>query len=169
MDYRIESDTMGEIRVDNRKLWGAQTQRSLENFSPGRELMPLEVIKALTMIKKACAVSNNKLGILPSGKMEFISIACDEILKGGLDGHFPLSVWQTGSGTQTNMNVNEVISNYAIMKMGGSRGRRSRFIPTTTLINPSRPTIFSRPPCRFPQCLRSITNSFPQRRLCSIR
>jgi fumarate hydratase class II len=124
MEYRIESDTMGEISVDNSKLWGSQTQRSLENFRIGYEKMPMEVISALALIKKACAVSNNRLGALPEDKMRAISLACDEILSGRLDDQFPLSVWQTGSGTQTNMNVNEVISNYAILKMGGKLGSK---------------------------------------------
>ena len=124
MNYRIESDTMGEIKVDNDKFWGAQTQRSLENFNIGREKMPMEIIHALALIKKASAISNNKLGILTKDKMDAIVLACDEILNNKLDEHFPLSIWQTGSGTQTNMNVNEVISNFAISKMGGKLGSK---------------------------------------------
>ncbi len=122
--YRIESDTMGKIKVENDKLWGSQTQRSLENFNFGNEKMPMNIIYALTMIKKASAVSNFKLSKLSQDKMIAISLACDEILKGKLNSHFPLSVWQTGSGTQTNMNVNEVISNFAISEMGGEMGSK---------------------------------------------
>jgi fumarate hydratase class II len=129
MDYRIESDTMGEMRIEKGKLWGAQTQRSLENFNFGNERMPMKVINALILLKKACAVSNNRLGILPDDKMKAILSACDEILNGSFDDQFPLSVWQTGSGTHTNMNVNEVISNLAIRKMGGTPGSRTPVHP----------------------------------------
>ena len=129
MNYRIESDTMGEIKVDNDKFWGAQTQRSLENFNIGHEKMPMEVIYALALIKKVCAVSNNKLGKLSKDKMEAIVNACDEILNHKLDDDFPLSIWQTGSGTQTNMNVNEVVSNFAILKMGGQLGSKTPIHP----------------------------------------
>jgi fumarate hydratase class II len=104
---------MGEIRVASDRLWGAQTQRSLENFRVGREIMPIEVILALASIKKASAIANGRLGELAGDKVEAIVEACDAILRRELDGHFPLSVWQTGSGTQTNMNVNEVIANFA--------------------------------------------------------
>jgi fumarate hydratase class II len=129
MTYRIETDTMGEIKVADDKLWGAQTQRSLENFNVGHEKMPIEIIKALAVIKKACAVSNHKLGKLSKEKMEAITDACDKILSGELDSQFPLSIWQTGSGTQTNMNVNEVISNTAILKMGGQPGSKNPIHP----------------------------------------
>ncbi len=129
MEYRIESDTMGETRVENDKLWGSQTQRSLENFNIGHENMPVEIIYALAMIKKASAVANNKLSILPAEKMEAICRACDEILSGRLEDHFPLSIWQTGSGTQTNMNVNEVVSNFSILSMGGKLGSKNPVHP----------------------------------------
>ncbi len=129
MNYRIESDTMGEMKVEKDKLWGAQTQRSLENFNIGHEKMPIEIIYALTLIKKAAAVSNNKLGKLPADKMKAIVSASDEILNGRHDSQFPLSIWQTGSGTQTNMNVNEVISNIAILKMGGEPGSKEPVHP----------------------------------------
>jgi fumarate hydratase, class II len=111
--FRIEKDTLGEVQVPSEKYWGAQTQRSKDNFKIGSEKMPLEVIYALAYIKKAAAVVNNQLNKLSSTKMMAIQKACDEILNGQLDEHFPLVVWQTGSGTQTNMNVNEVISNRA--------------------------------------------------------
>lgn len=113
MEYRTEHDSMGEVRVESDKYWGAQTQRSFENFKIGSEKMPIELIYAITMIKKACALTNNKLNPakMSKKKTDAIVLACDEILSGKLNMHFPLSVWQTGSGTQTNMNVNEVIAN----------------------------------------------------------
>ncbi|WP_040949932.1 class II fumarate hydratase [Gorillibacterium massiliense] len=113
MDYRIEKDTMGEIRVPADKLWGAQTQRSSENFRIGSEKMPLDVIRAFADLKKAAAVANRKLGNLDPEKADAISVAADEILGGRWDDQFPLVVWQTGSGTQSNMNVNEVIARRA--------------------------------------------------------
>ena len=113
MDYRIEHDSMGDVRVPADKYWGAQTQRSLENFKIGTEKMPREVIEALGAVKYACAAVNRKL--LPermtAEKLSAITKAADEIMRGALEGNFPLAVWQTGSGTQTNMNVNEVIAN----------------------------------------------------------
>jgi fumarate hydratase class II len=139
MSYRIESDTMGEIKVENDKFWGCQTQRTIENFQIGKETMPIEMIRALAMIKKACSISNEKLGVLTSEKSEMIVNACDEILNGKLDGHFPLSIWQTGSGTQTNMNVNEVISNYAIYKSGGILGSKKPIHPNDD-VNKSQST-----------------------------
>ncbi|MBA2870528.1 fumarate hydratase class II [Anoxybacillus calidus] len=110
MNYRIEKDTLGEIQVPIDKMWGAQTQRSLENFKIGREKMPIEVVRALALLKKCAALVNHKLGRLSQNKATAIAQAADEIIEGKLDEHFPLVVWQTGSGTQTNMNVNEVIS-----------------------------------------------------------
>ncbi|WP_421716721.1 class II fumarate hydratase [Arcobacter arenosus] len=118
MDYRIEKDTMGEVSVPNGKYWGAQTQRSLENFKIGIEKMPKEIISAFAFLKKAAAIANNKLEILDDIKCEAILKACDDILENRLDDNFPLVVWQTGSGTQTNMNINEVIANKAIEHMG---------------------------------------------------
>ncbi|OOB79766.1 MAG: fumarate hydratase, class II [Epulopiscium sp. Nuni2H_MBin001] len=112
MEYRIERDTMGDIKVSKDKLWAAQTQRSLENFKIGNEKMPKEVIKAFAIVKKASANINCQMGKLEADVALEISKVCDEIQKGKLDEHFPLVVWQTGSGTQTNMNVNEVIANY---------------------------------------------------------
>ncbi|MDP4084757.1 MAG: class II fumarate hydratase [Bacillota bacterium] len=111
MDYRIEKDTMGEIKVPANKYWGAQTQRSKENFKIGGEHMPSEVISAFAILKRSAAVVNEGLGKLNSNKAKAIIEACDEILEGKLNEHFPLVVWQTGSGTQSNMNVNEVIAN----------------------------------------------------------
>ncbi|QFT89059.1 Fumarate hydratase class II [Bacillus sp. THAF10] len=111
MDYRVEKDTMGEVKVPKDKRWGAQTQRSLENFAIGSEEMPIIIIHAFAVLKKAAAIVNEKLGRLPTIKALAISKAADEITNGRWDDQFPLSVWQTGSGTQTNMNVNEVIAN----------------------------------------------------------
>lgn len=116
--FRIEKDTMGEVKVPNDKYWGAQTQRSLENFEIGIEKMPRELIKAFAYLKKACAVSNNKLNKLENRKTEAIKKVCDEILDDRLKDNFPLSVWQTGSGTQSNMNLNEVIANRATELLG---------------------------------------------------
>lgn len=111
MDYRIESDSFGEMKVPKDKYWGAQTQRSLENFKISSEKMPMEIIRAFAVLKKSAALVNNKLGLLDKKTSDTISTVCDEILDGKLDGNFPLVVWQTGSGTQSNMNVNEVIAN----------------------------------------------------------
>jgi fumarate hydratase, class II len=110
MDYRIERDTIGEVKVPQDKFWGAQTQRSKENFPIGNERMPLEIVQAFAILKKSAARANEELGLLDSVKAEAISYAADQILEGTLDEHFPLVVWQTGSGTQSNMNVNEVMA-----------------------------------------------------------
>lgn len=111
MEFRIEKDSMGEVKVPIDKYYGAQTRRSYENFKIGTEKMPKEIIRAFAILKKAAAITNNELLILSDEKMKLISKVADEIYEGKLDEHFPLAVWQTGSGTQSNMNVNEVISN----------------------------------------------------------
>lgn len=111
MDYRIEKDTMGEVKVPADKYWGAQTERSLENFRIGTEVMPREITHAFGILKKAAAIANRDLGRITDEKCDLICAACDEIIAGELNGHFPLVVWQTGSGTQSNMNANEVIAN----------------------------------------------------------
>lgn len=129
MEYRIEKDTLGEVKVPEDKYYGAQTARSLENFPIGTETIPIEMIYALAIIKKAAAIVNSELGLLSKDKMKLITEVCDEILAGELDDHFPLVVWQTGSGTQTNMNVNEVISNRAIEKLGGKLGSKMPIHP----------------------------------------
>lgn len=113
MDYRIEKDTMGEVKVPADKIWGAQTQRSKDNFRIGGEKMPIEVIQAMAILKKSAALTNKELGKLPAVKADAIVTVADEILNGNWDDQFPLVVWQTGSGTQTNMNVNEVIAHRA--------------------------------------------------------
>ncbi|MBC8006094.1 MAG: class II fumarate hydratase [Verrucomicrobia bacterium] len=120
MDYRIEHDTMGEVKVPADKLWGAQTERSRNNFRIGSEAsMPKEIIYAFAYLKKAAAYTNQELGILSVEKRDLISAVCDEIIEGKLDDQFPLVIWQTGSGTQSNMNVNEVIANRAHVLTGG--------------------------------------------------
>lgn len=113
MDDRLEMDSMGTIQVPADRYWGAQTQRSYQNFKIGTEIMPMEIIRAFSLLKKAAAVTNANLGKLDIRRQELISTVCDEITAGKLDKHFPLKVWQTGSGTQSNMNVNEVIANRA--------------------------------------------------------
>ncbi|RKP56819.1 class II fumarate hydratase [Cohnella endophytica] len=113
MEYRIEKDSLGEVRVPADKMWGAQTQRSLSNFKIGTEKMPLALIRVFALLKKSAAIVNLDLGKLSKPKSDAIVIAADEIIEGRWDGHFPLAVWQTGSGTQSNMNVNEVIANRA--------------------------------------------------------
>ncbi len=118
MDYRIEHDTMGEVRVPANRCWGAQTQRSHENFPIGTEKIPQEIIHAFAVLKKAAALSNCKLGNLDARRANAIAAACDEILAGKLDDEFPLVVWQTGSGTQSNMNVNEVVAARANALLG---------------------------------------------------
>ena len=122
MEYRIEKDTMGEVKVPAEKYWGAQTQRSLMNFKIGGEhmKMPMEIIRAFAILKKSAAETNTELGVMDKSKSDLIGQVCDEILAGKLDDQFPLVVWQTGSGTQSNMNSNEVIANRAHVINGGS-------------------------------------------------
>lgn len=126
---RIESDSMGTIEVPADKYWGAQTERSLHHFNIGQDIVPLEVIHALAILKKAAALTNHELGLLSQDKMDLIVKAADEAASGHLDNHFPLHVWQTGSGTQSNMNVNEVISNRAIEIAGGTMGSKAPVHP----------------------------------------
>jgi len=127
--YRIETDTMGEMKVPTDALWGAQTQRSLENFKVGSDRMPRSVIRALGVLKKGAALANFDLGKLPKDKCDVICQAADEVIAGKWDAHFPLVIWQTGSGTQTNMNANEVISNRAIQMLGGEVGSKKPIHP----------------------------------------
>jgi fumarate hydratase class II len=129
MSYRIEKDTMGEIQVPTDKYYGAQTARSLMNFKIGGDRFPRELIRALGILKKAAALTNKELGTLPADKADLIIKAADEVIEGKLDEHFPLVVWQTGSGTQTNMNANEVISNRAIEMAGGEMGSKKPIHP----------------------------------------
>ena len=130
MNFRIEKDTMGEVQVPAEKYWGAQTERSRNNFKIGEEgSMPREIIEAFAYLKKAAAYANCDLGVLPLEKRDLIAQVCDEILSGKLADQFPLVIWQTGSGTQSNMNINEVISNRAHVLNGGTLGEKSSIHP----------------------------------------
>src|SRR3990172_6243560 len=128
-ETRVESDSMGEVEVPADKYWGAQTQRSYENFKIGTEQMPLPLIRALGVQKKAAALTNMELKSLDKKIGEAIIQAAEEVMDGSLNGHFPLVVWQTGSGTQTNMNINEVVANRAIEIMDGRIGSKSPVHP----------------------------------------
>lgn len=125
MSFRVEKDSLGEVKVPADKYWGAQTQRSIENFKIGGDRFPREMIRALGILKKCAAFTNWKLGLLPENKAKFIISAANEVIEGKLDDHFPLVVWQTGSGTQTNMNANEVIANRASELLTGSVKERA--------------------------------------------
>ncbi len=139
MDYRIEKDTMGEVQVPADKYWGAQTQRSKENFKIGEDAsMPKEIIEAFGYLKKAAAHTNHALGVLAEEKKEAISGVCDEIIAGKLSDQFPLVIWQTGSGTQSNMNVNEVVSNRAHVMLGGKLGEGQKLIHPNDDVNKSQ-------------------------------
>ncbi|TGM19870.1 class II fumarate hydratase [Leptospira meyeri] len=129
MKTRIETDSMGEITVENTRYWGAQTERSLHHFHIGNDRFPREMIRALGILKKSAALTNKDLGILSLEKTNLIVKAAEEVINGTLDEHFPLVIWQTGSGTQTNMNVNEVISNRAIEMAGGVMGSKKPIHP----------------------------------------
>src|SRR3989338_11321556 len=129
MQYRIEKDTMGEVQVPIAAYYGAQTARSMMNFKIGGDRFPRPLIRALGILKKAAAQTNLELKKLPTDKAKLILQAADEVIEGKLDEHFPLVVWQTGSGTQTNMNANEVIANRAIEIGGGKKGEKSSIHP----------------------------------------
>jgi len=138
MSVRIEKDTMGPVEVPSEKYWGAQTQRSLNNFKIGNQPMPLDIIYAFAYLKKAAALTNLDLGVLDKKKAELIAQVCDEIHEGKLDDQFPLVVWQTGSGTQSNMNLNEVIANRAHVILGNKLGEGERFIHPNDDVNKSQ-------------------------------
>ena len=138
MKTRIETDTMGEVAVPDHHLWGAQTQRSLDHFNIGWQQMPREVIQAFGYLKKAAALANEGLGLLSPERSHAICRVCDEIIRGQLAGEFPLKVWQTGSGTQTHMNVNEVISNRAQILAGKPLGKGGRFLHPNDHVNCSQ-------------------------------
>ena len=139
MKYRIEKDTMGEVKVPYEKYWGAQTQRSINNFKIGpQSSMPIEIIYGFAILKKAAAITNCKLNVLSSKKRDLIIRVCDEILNKELDDHFPLVIWQTGSGTQTNMNVNEVISNRAHIISGGKLSDSEKILHPNDDVNKSQ-------------------------------
>ena len=138
MDFRIEKDTMGTVQVPAEKYWGAQTQRSFQNFKIGEGTMPVEIVRAFAYLKKAAALTNFELGVLTEEKSRLIARVCDEILAGKLDDQFPLVVWQTGSGTQSNMNLNEVIANRAHVLLGNSLGKGKRLIHPNDDVNKSQ-------------------------------
>ncbi len=139
MNFRLEKDTMGTVEVPADKYWGAQTQRSVMNFKIGDPgSMPVPVIRAFGILKKAAALANFELGVLPKEKCDIICQVCDEITEGKLDGHFPLVIWQTGSGTQSNMNVNEVVANRAHVLLGNKLGEGTRFIHPNDDVNKSQ-------------------------------
>ncbi len=140
MDYRIEKDTMGEVQVPIDALYGAQTQRSIDNFKIAQDInrMPKEIIRAFAYLKKAAAITNCEAGILPQEKSDLIGQVCDEILEGKLDAYFPLVVWQTGSGTQSNMNVNEVIAFRGHQVRGGQLTDKDKFLHPNDDVNKSQ-------------------------------
>ena len=130
MEYRIEKDTMGEVKVPVDAYYGAQTQRSIDNFKIAQDInkMPKEIIAAFAYLKKAAAITNQEAGVLPKNKSVLIGKVCDEILKGQLNDSFPLVVWQTGSGTQSNMNVNEVVAYRGHVLKGGKLTDKEKFL-----------------------------------------
>jgi fumarate hydratase, class II len=140
MEYRIEKDTMGEVKVPADALYGAQTQRSIENFKIAQDInkMPIEIIRAFAYLKKAAAITNFEAGVLPKEKSELIGQVCDEILEGKLDVYFPLVVWQTGSGTQSNMNVNEVVAYRGHVIKGGALTDKEKFLHPNDDVNKSQ-------------------------------
>lgn len=138
MEYRIEKDTMGNVEVPADKYWGAQTQRSKDNFKIGGQLMPKEIIEAFAILKKSAALANQELGVLDSEKTNLIAKVCDEIIKGELIDQFPLVVWQTGSGTQSNMNVNEVVANRAHVLNGGNLLDEKKILHPNDHVNKSQ-------------------------------
>lgn len=139
MSFRIEHDTMGEVQVPADKYWGAQTERSRNNFKIGAAAsMPAEIVEAFAYLKKAAAYTNTEAGILPAEKRDLIAKVCDEILNGDLQNQFPLVIWQTGSGTQSNMNVNEVVSNRAHVLQGNKLGEGTPFVHPNDDVNKSQ-------------------------------
>ncbi len=162
MSTRTERDSMGTIEVPDEKYYGAQTARSLHNFKIGTEKMPLEIIHAFGILKKAAALTNNELGLLDDNLTGLIVKAADEIIDGKLDGHFPLAVWQTGSGTQSNMNVNEVISNRAIEMAGGEMGSKNPVHPNDH-VNKSQSSNDTFPTAMHIAAVRGIENYLMER------
>ena len=139
MDYRIEKDTLGEVKVPKNVLWGAQTERSRSNFKIGDPgSMPIEIVQGFAYLKKAAAYTNHELGVLDITKRDLIAQVCDEILAGDLDDQFPLVIWQTGSGTQSNMNVNEVIANRAHIIAGNTLGEGEKTLAPNDDVNKSQ-------------------------------
>src|ERR1044071_4623491 len=158
---RTETDSMGAIEVRADRYWGAQTQRSLHHFNIGDDRMPREMIRALGILKKAAALVNEELGKLPPDKAKLIVQACDEVISGKLDDHFPLRVWQTGSGTQTNMNANEVISNRAIEIAGGVMGSKQPVHPNDD-VNMSQSSNDTFPPAMYIAAAERLNVLIPQ-------
>src|ERR1700710_2803365 len=140
MEFRIEKDTMGEVKVPTDAYYGAQTQRSIDNFKIAQDInrMPKEIIAAFAYLKKAAAITNFEAGILPKEKSDLIGKVCDEILDRKLDAYFPLVVWQTGSGTQSNMNVNEVIAYRGHVLHGGKLSDKEKFLHPNDDVNKSQ-------------------------------
>lgn len=157
MQYRVERDTMGEIQVLDDKYWGAQTQRSFENFKIGNEKMPKVLIYAFANLKKALAIVNNDLAKLDNEKKDAIIKACNEIIEGKFDDNFPLAIWQTGSGTQTNMNLNEVIANRATEILGGDF-RKEKLIHPNDHVNMSQSSNDTFPTVMHIVCVEQIEN-----------
>lgn len=157
-DFRIEKDTMGEVKVPADKYWGAQTQRSLKNFAIGNEhmKMPLEIIHAFAVLKKSAAETNFKLKVLPKQKKDAIQKVCNEILAGKLDDNFPLKIWQTGSGTQSNMNVNEVIANRGHVLLGGKLADDKKKIHPNDDVNKSQSSNDTFPTAMHIACYQKI-------------
>lgn len=161
MEYRIEKDTMGEVKVPADKYWGAQTERSRNNFKIGTERfqMPKEIIQAFAYLKKAAAHTNNELGVLEDEKTEMISQVCDEILEGKLDDQFPLVIWQTGSGTQSNMNVNEVVANRSHVNAGNTLGEGDRLVHPNDDVNKSQSSNDTFPTAMHIACYKMIVET----------
>jgi fumarate hydratase, class II len=164
MNYRIEKDIIGEVKVPVDKYWGAQTQRSIMNFPIGPAAsMPIEIIHAFGYLKKAAAITNNRFGLLSDKKMEIISKVCDEIIAGKLDDQFPLVIWQTGSGTHTNMNCNEVIANRSHVLLGNKLGKGERFIHPNDDVNMSQSSNDTFPTAMHISAYKKIAeNTIPQ-------
>src|SRR5438093_2299214 len=158
---RIETDSMGEIEVPADKYWGAQTERSLLHFNIGDDKMPRSMIRALGILKKAAAAVNYELGKLPPEKRRLIEQAADEVIEGKLDEHFPLRIWQTGSGTQTNMNANEVISNRAIEIAGGEMGSKTPVHPNDD-VNKSQSSNDTFPTAMYIAAAEQLTQLIPE-------
>lgn len=163
MKFRIEQDTMGEVKVPSERYWGAQTQRSIENFKIGDpSSMPLEIVYGFAYLKKAVAYTNCKLGVLDKSKRNLITKACDEIIAGKHNDEFPLVIWQTGSGTQTNMNINEVIANRAHVLNGGSLNDNQKIIHPNDDVNKSQSSNDTFPTAMHIACYKMIIeNSMP--------
>jgi fumarate hydratase, class II len=175
MDYRIEKDTLGEVKVPKNKLWGAQTERSRNNFKIGDEAsMPKEIFEAFAFLKKAAAYTNCKLGILSIEKRDLIAQVCDEILTGQHEAQFPLVIWQTGSGTQTNMNVNEVIANRAQQIANREIGKDEPVLKANDDVNQSQSSNDTFPTAMHIAAYRIlVTNTIPSlealSKLCKIK